>query len=119
MIEQLSRRQVRYWCFRWQNEATGGAGAQDAPAGLKAHFESQQFFQAIGGWAGFAAQWDVSRQPPWEIVPRDKSVAQEWLEVVTQNAKELPTKPKRKRKKAKLDPARNKRTEIDITLNSD
>ena len=118
-IDKLSKREIRYWLFRFQNANNGGSPAKGAPPGLKKHFEEYGFFTHLGGWSGFAKLWDVNPDAPLEVVPRDKSVIEEWNEVLVANAKELPRKKKRKVVQVDLDPARNDHGEINITLKRD
>lgn len=77
-LDQLSRRQVRYWLFRKQNELDGGANARGAPKGLYARFEAMAVFRLAGGYASFAATWDLAATDAFEIVPRSQSIAEEW-----------------------------------------
>lgn len=118
-LENLTKRQVRYWCFRFQNANSGGASAKGAPAKLKGHFEQHQFFTLLGGWSGFAKKWDIDTGDPLTVVARDKSIQQEWHETLVENAKVLPKKKKKSRKQVKMDPSRNDHLEIDITLDID
>jgi hypothetical protein len=72
-------RRARYWCFRFRNEATGGAAAEDAPAGFK------EFVESLGGFAGwdkFAETWDIVGHNPFMVVFRLMSVWQEWDHVM-------------------------------------
>jgi len=64
-MEELTRREVRYWLFRFGTEARGDAKANGAPPGLKAHFEEQmddlniRFLNKKDFWDNFAKKWDV------------------------------------------------------------
>ena len=60
--------------------ASGAKAATGAPAGLRKHFENSEWFRPLGGWKQFAGKGDVSREDPLEIVPRQRSVWQEWDE---------------------------------------
>ena len=71
------RKLVRYWCYRHQTEANGGASADDAPTGFRKYFESQDLFS---NWANFAVKWDVADDDPFTLVRRRKSVWREWDE---------------------------------------
>jgi hypothetical protein len=89
-LDKLSRREVRYWCFRFQTEIENGTPADDAPKGLKQKLEKQEHFR---GWEEFAKSWDISsdqeviekegrRQKiyskPLETEVRSSSVWEEW-----------------------------------------
>lgn len=89
-LNELSKRSVRYWCFRYQNEAQGGAKATGSPRGLKKYFEALDLFEALGGWSMFADKWDVNEQSPLEIVVRKKSITQQWREDLIDGAMPLP-----------------------------
>ena len=90
LVRAERRRVVRYWCYRFLTEATGGAEATGAPRGLRKHFERAPFFRAAGGWRKFATAWDVDRTDPLEMVPRTKSVWDEWDEKLVGTVPLLP-----------------------------
>lgn len=71
----LSRRQLRYWCFRYRTEAEGGAPSTGAPRGLREHYESQGAFR---GWPEFGGAWDVDQKDPFLAVLRQFTVWEEW-----------------------------------------
>jgi hypothetical protein len=84
------RKVVRYWCYRMKTEADGGALATGAPTGLRKHFEASEWFKPLGGWASFATKWDVDHPDVLTIVPRRKSVWQEWDEKLVRDVPILP-----------------------------
>ena len=86
-LQDLPRRVVRYWCFRFATEAAGGATAADAPEGLKEHFEALRWFP---GWLTFAVKWDVAAADPLDIRPLRRSLEAAWDDVVKAEAKEIP-----------------------------
>jgi hypothetical protein len=73
-MDTLSRRQVRYWLFRFHTEATGGDRATGAPKGLKREYEKHPHF---GGWDQYGVTWDVADDPK-VIVPLRYSLLQQW-----------------------------------------
>lgn len=80
--KELTRRQIRYLLFRLRTQEIGGAKAPTKlPRGFKKSFTEQPKFR---GWASFGVTWDVAEKPdsPWTIVFRDKSLEQEWNEVL-------------------------------------
>ena len=72
-------RRARYWCYRFRNEAHGGADANDAPDGFKEFIESLPGFT---DWKFFAERWDLIGENPFMIVHRILSVWQEWEHVM-------------------------------------
>ena len=95
-MEELTRREVRYWLFRFGTEARGDAKANGAPPGLKAHFEEQmddlniRFLNKKDFWDNFAKKWDVDEDDYWSVVPSKFSVWDEWEAVLRQVAPVLP-----------------------------
>lgn len=73
------RKKLRYHLYRFYTEAIGGAVATGSPEELKKHFESQPLFD---GWRFFGITWDVAMDDPMRVVHRDKSVAEEWEEII-------------------------------------
>lgn len=73
MLEGLTRRQIRYDCYRLRTEAQGGEEAGIAQE-FRAFFESQYWFM---GWENFASTWDLSEDGR-EAVPRKFSEEAEW-----------------------------------------
>ena len=93
-MDQLTRRNIRYICFRIQSEQSGGVTAPIESSGImahieevKAHLEEQDGF---GGWDKFAKTWDVDEKYPLVVVGRRSSIQTEWKKVLEKNAKELP-----------------------------
>lgn len=96
-MKDLTRRQIRYLCFRLQTEADGGAPADPAEGGVmslieevKDHMESQDDF---GGWNMFAKTWDVDENSPLVVVKRTSSIYSEWNKVLKKESKDLPPAP--------------------------
>ncbi len=98
-IEDLTRHQVRYLCFRLQTEADGGNPAAKESEGImglvnqiKDHFEDQDDF---GGWRNFAKTWDVDRKSFLVAVKRISSIHSEWNHVLKKQTHDLPAAPKK------------------------
>lgn len=96
-MKNLTKRQIRYICFRLQTEADGGNPAlpeDRAPMSfvdkVKKHMESQDDF---GGWKMFAKTWDVDEKSPLVVIPRISSIYSDWNNVMKKEAKDLPTPP--------------------------
>lgn len=94
-MDQLTRRNIRYICFRIQAEVSGGVTAPIEPTGImqhveevKAHLEEQDGF---GGWNRFGVTWDVDEKYPLVVVGRKSSIQTEWKKTLEKNAKDLPT----------------------------
>src|SRR3990167_2444990 len=88
-MNKLTKRQVRYWCFRFRTQYEGGVTADGAPIGLMAHFESLEWFSS---WKEFSLTWDVKEDFPLEIKRLKENAEEEWKKVVEKNAKTLPVK---------------------------
>lgn len=75
--EKLTKSKARYWCFRFQTEATGGNKATEAPKGFKEFVEDLHGFTE---WEKFAISWDLRHlgDNSFMIVNRVLSVWQEW-----------------------------------------
>jgi hypothetical protein len=73
-----------------RNEETGGATADDAPAGFKKAVESMPGFM---GWDLFADKWDIVGDNPFMIVYRLMSVWQEWDQVMERVAIPIDSSP--------------------------
>ena len=99
----MARRQVRYWLFRKQNEVEGGAKARGAPRGLYRRFEALPTFVLAGGYKTFAQTWDVDREDPFKIIPRNQSITEEWNTHLIETAK--PVRQTTKSVMARLDRA--------------
>ncbi|MDD5416190.1 MAG: hypothetical protein PHE48_04275 [Candidatus Daviesbacteria bacterium] len=96
--EDLTRRQIRYLCFRLQTEIEGGNKATREETGLmsfvdriKEHMEQQEDF---GGWNMFAKTWDVDEKSPLVVVKRTSSIYSDWNKILKEEAKELPKEKK-------------------------
>ncbi len=92
-MENLTRRNIRYICFRLQTEAQGGAKADKEAEGImqyvykvREHLESQDDF---GGWDKFAKTWDVDEKSPLVAVRRTSSIHSQWNKVLKDEAEEL------------------------------
>ena len=81
MIEKLTKRRARYWCFRLRKEEAEGVSADDAPKGFKELVESLPGFST---WSKFANSWDIIQveENTFMIVYRILSVWQEWDHVM-------------------------------------
>lgn len=93
-MKDLTRRQIRYLCFRLQTEAEGGNKATPEKNGImslvgkvKEHMESQDDF---GGWKMFAKTWDVDEKSPMVIVKRTSSIYTDWNNVLKKGARDFP-----------------------------
>ena len=95
-MKDLTRRQIRYICFRLQIEADGGNKAKKDDLHLKfvdevkEHMEGQADF---GGWLKFGKTWDVDEKAPLVVVLRSSSIQSEWNKVLLNEARELPKPP--------------------------
>jgi len=85
-MNNLTKRQIRYWCFRFRTEVEGGAPASGAPAGLKKHFEDIEWFSS---WKDFSLVWDVKEDSPLEMIRLKENAEEVWRKVIEANAKEL------------------------------
>jgi len=83
----MTRRQVRYWLFRFRTEAEGGASSKGAPRGLRKHYEDHPHF---GGWDSFGMTWDISADDVEVIIPLRYTLEQAWNTEAYANAKDLP-----------------------------
>jgi hypothetical protein len=90
LLGRTTLRRARYWCYRFRNEETGGATADDAPAGFKKAVESMPGFM---GWDLFADKWDIVGDNPFMIVYRLMSVWQEWDQVMERVAIPIDSSP--------------------------
>lgn len=93
-LKELTRRQIRYLCFRLQTEEEGGNKANSKEGGImefleevKNHMEEQEDF---GGWLKFAKTWDVDEKSPLVAVKRTSSIQTEWNKILKEETKVLP-----------------------------
>ncbi len=100
-MDKLTRRNIRYLCFRLQTEAEGGPKAKPEKTGLMSHveeikkqMESQPEFD---GWKKFAKTWDVDETAKLVAVNRNSSIQADWNKTLKKEAKELPTATKKKK----------------------
>lgn len=83
----LTRRQIRYICFRIQTEEAGNAVADVAFApDVRIHMELQDGFDS---WNNFAKTWDVGEKAPLVVVARTLSIQSEWNNVLEKEARVL------------------------------
>lgn len=87
--QRRERKAIRYQCFRIQTEVMGGAKAPSDKK-FKQQFESDPWFDKMGGWKKFGFDWDISKDAPFSIVPLKESLWEEWDGQVKQNSIELP-----------------------------
>lgn len=100
-MDNLTRRNIRYICFRLQTEAEGGNKATPEETGVMSHVEEvKELMEAqpeFEGWKKFAKTWDVDEKAKLVAVNRSSSIQADWNKVLKQEAKELPTPPKKKK----------------------
>ena len=85
----MTRRQIRYWFFRFHQNALGEeASIADAPPGFQAEWESHPHF---GGWGNFSITWDLADDSVETIVPLRYSLEQQWNTEASKTARGLPT----------------------------
>lgn len=96
-MDKLTRRNIRYICFRIQTEVNGGAKAEKEKEGImqfvdevKEHMEEQEDF---GGWDKFGKTWDVDDKSPLVAVNRTSSIQTNWNKILKKQAKKLPATP--------------------------
>lgn len=97
------KRKLRYWCYRFRNEATGGCPAMDPKRDdclpkeakkFRADVEAQEWFIPSGGWPGFAVRWDLDWADPanlGKVKKRRTSVWKEWERDLAQKVPVMPT----------------------------
>lgn len=86
------RRDIRYWLYRAKKTQLDGTPLGDeAPENFQAEFEKMEGFTA---WRHFAEGapfgWDISEEPPYEIVIRNHSVVSEWNAELARTLRPLP-----------------------------
>lgn len=86
----MTRRQIRYWFFRFHQQALGEdkSGMDGPPEGFKEEWESHPYF---GGWDNFSITWDLADESVDTIVPLRFSLEQQWNTEASKTARELPT----------------------------
>ena len=96
-MNNLTRHDVRYICFRLQTETDGGAKAKLEKTGVMSYvdkirkqMESQEEF---GGWKKFGKTWDVDEKAKLVAVNRTSSIQSDWNKTLKKQAKELPVTP--------------------------
>ena len=113
----MDRRSIRYLLRRIKsNEDTSTNPDVDVidlpelPDGFRESFEKQERFR---GWMGFQVTWDVD-DSGWTIVFLDKSLEQQWIDLLNEKVPEFPSnntdfvsddkeeKPKGKKSKSKV-----------------
>ena len=100
-MNELTKRNIRYICFRIQTELGGGAKANKERDGImqfvgdvRNHMESQKDFD---GWGNFAKTWDVDEKSPLTVILRKSSIQNNWNNFLKRQAKELPTEKEQKK----------------------
>lgn len=105
-MDNLTRRNIRYICFRLQTEAEGGNKATPEETGVMSHVEEvKELMEAqpeFEGWKKFAKTWDVDEKAKLVAVNRSSSIQADWNKVLKQEAKELPTPEKKKKSRKKV-----------------
>lgn len=93
-MDKLTRRNIRYICFRLQTEATGGVKAEKEVEGImqfvdevRDHMEQQADFD---GWNNFGKTWDVGEKSFLVAVLRKSSIQSDWNKILKEEAKALP-----------------------------
>lgn len=93
-MENLTRKEIRYLCFRFLQEVDGGNPVIEEKDGImsfakevKEHFEKEEDFD---GWNHFGKTWDVSEKAPLVAVTRTRSLVSEWNKEVELTAKDFP-----------------------------
>lgn len=89
-LSELGRRKLRYWCFRCKTELEGGADVEDMPKGLKKHLEKMTTFSAFSGWEYFGVKWDWTEAEPYEMIPLQIPLMEQWEKECEANAKVFP-----------------------------
>lgn len=96
-MENLTRRQIRYLCFRIQTEADGGDAATAESSGVMSFVdevrENMEPQSGFDGWKMFAKTWDVDEDSPLKVVKRTSSIYTDWNHVLEKEVKELPAAP--------------------------
>lgn len=83
-LKKLNRKQIRYWCFRFQKEKLEGTDSSGAPDGMKEYFESMDWFSS---WDTFAIKWDINQDNFLKIIPLKIDPNVEWDETLWSEAK--------------------------------
>lgn len=98
-MNDLTRRNIRYICFRLQTEAEGGNKATVEETGIMSHVEQvkkhMEAQEGFGGWTKFAKTWDVDEKAKLVVVNRTSSIQSEWNRILRKQAKNLPVAAKR------------------------
>ena len=94
MFEKMTKRQVRYLCYRLRTGAEKEEEVNDIPEGFKEYFEEQDYFDS---WINFAMTWDIDDKLKAELRTYDEQT--EWNSVMKRESVEMPIKKKKKNKK--------------------
>lgn len=134
---QITRKQLRYWCYRLKTESDGGADS-DAPQEISDFLESKEIWPLTGGWSNFSVTWDINdplgEKPEaynqaqmskrveqnienFDIVARTKPIEDMWNSHLQSVAKEMP-KTKKEIKKVERK-SFDKKAEIDVVVTRD
>ncbi|MEX2010501.1 MAG: hypothetical protein WD874_01710 [Parcubacteria group bacterium] len=92
-MDKLTRRNIRYICFRLKSEAQGGVkavgdGIMEHVEEVKEHMSEQADF---GGWDKFGVTWDVDEKAYLVVVTLRRSHESAWNKVIARKAKDLPS----------------------------
>lgn len=109
-MNNLTRRNIRYICFRLQTEAEGESKAEVEETGLMSYVEKVKKLMEgqpeFEGWKKFGKTWDVDEKNPLVAVNRNTSIQNEWNKVLKEEAKELPAVKHEKKEHKKDSPQR-------------
>jgi hypothetical protein len=83
----LNRRQIRYFLRRLRSKEESGVELPELPEGFRKSFEGQDKFR---GWLNYQKTWDVD-DSGWSIIFLDKSLEEQWHEILLQKVPELPS----------------------------
>lgn len=87
-ILEMTRREVRYQCYRLRTAADGIRAADEEAEPIKRYFEKQPGF---GGWKNFARTWDIGAEGNHNRVTfKIHTEEQEWNLRVAALARPLP-----------------------------
>jgi hypothetical protein len=91
-LDQLTRRNIRYLCFRIKAEECGGEKA--AGDGILSHLDEVKEHMSdqsdFGGWDKFGVTWDVDEKAHLVVVRLKRSLESEWIAVIKKNAIDFP-----------------------------
>lgn len=79
-------RTIRYWLTARANEVSGGTPLPQEADGVLDYYQQRNWFQAIGGWLMYGVNWDIQKRPPFAIFPLERSLADQWHDIVKEQA---------------------------------